>query len=186
MRLRVDLAGVAAQVARSLPIRVRSLVMPTRQVRMSRTRRLHATNAASGHTQTRACRQSKEWPAHPSSCGDIVRTLADGMDFGMATARRLMAGCPAPCGLREVCGTRVRLGSRHTPAGPGLRAVRHVAFGGLQILRHRAFFLWTQANANPQVRGGLPDCTATDARSAPVVRRKCSRHVDLGFRVAAP
>jgi hypothetical protein len=137
MRLRVGLAGVAAQVARSLPVRARSLVVPTGQVRMTRTRRLHATERSIGpYTDTSL--PPEQWPAHPSSRGDIVRTLADGMDFGTATARRLMAGCPAPCGLREVCGTRVRLGSRHMPAGSGLRALRHVAFGGLQFLRHRA------------------------------------------------
>ncbi len=43
----------------------------------------------------------------------------------------------------EKCGTQVHLGSRHMPAGPGVRAVRHVAFGGLQILRHRACLMDT-------------------------------------------
>ena len=77
MHLKVGLAGVAAQVARSLPIRVCSLVMPTGQVRMSRTRRLHATKCSIGpYTDTSL--PPEQWPTNPSSPDGILRTLSDG------------------------------------------------------------------------------------------------------------
>ena len=59
------MAGVAAQVARSLPIRVRSLVTPTAQVRMSRTHRRSETKSSiRPHTDKSV--PSEQWPANPS------------------------------------------------------------------------------------------------------------------------
>ena len=134
-------SGVAAQVARSLPIRVRSLVMPTGQVRMSRTRRLHATKSSirpytdtSSDEQSTACKSFFFRWHRAHTCRRHRLRKSDGRHGRQPLPRVVCEKCAAH---RPVMGAAIankESGYRHRagpleppPLSAGCSTIRHAA-----------------------------------------------------------